>query len=160
AIGPAGTDLHGPWGIHVGEQADGAAQPIKHALEEAARRLAGSRGNPPRLLDESATFDREPTGHWAPGAPRVLPHSADVRPPAVGFGGRVAAARVPQAAPATFVAQAAPVQVAPPSNPDLRNTPLPRARGGRTRPPPLSVRTALGYASGSGAQSAIVRLGL
>jgi hypothetical protein len=46
-------------------------------------------------------------------------------------------------------------------NPELRLTPVPRARsGGKTRPPPSHARTALGYSSGSGAQSAIVRLGL
>jgi hypothetical protein len=36
---------------------------------------------------------------------------------------------------------------------------MPRPRS-RTRNPPLSSRTALGYTSGSGAQSAVVRLGL
>jgi hypothetical protein len=160
AIGPAGLDLHGPWGIHVGEQPDGVAQAIQQALEDAARRLAGSRGNPPRLLDESSTFDREPTGTWAPGTPRVLPAS---REPAIARVGPIHAARVPQGVPATFVAPAhaqVAAQVAPPSNPDLRLTPVPRPRGSRTRPPPLSVRTALGYMSGSGAQSAIVKLGL
>jgi hypothetical protein len=35
---------------------------------------------------------------------------------------------------------------------------MPRGRGGKTRPP--NGRTALGYQSGSGAQSAVVRLGL
>ncbi len=163
AIGPAGIDLHGPWGIHVGEHPDGVAQQIKLGLEEAARRLAGSRGNPPRLLDEEATFDREPTGNWAPGSPRVLPQRHDPRSPAVNYVAPVAAARVPQVQPATFVAQAHAHAVAAPvapSNPDMRLTPVPRARGSRTRPPPHSVRTALGYMSGAGAQSAIVRLGL
>src|SRR5512142_381337 len=70
AIGPAGIDVNGPWGIHIGEPSEGRAQVVKHSLEEAARRLAGSKGNPPRLLDESQTFDREPTGNWAPGTPR------------------------------------------------------------------------------------------
>jgi len=43
---------------------------------------------------------------------------------------------------------------------------MPRRSSGKTRPPPqgalvsASVRTALGYASGSGAQSAVVKLGL
>ena len=161
AIGPAGIDVNGPWGIHVGETPDGAAQTVKHSLEEAARRVAGSKGNPPRLVDESQTFDREPTGNWAPGTPRILPTRPDPRAPAVEYATPVTAARVPQGQVATFVAQATPAQgVAPPSNPAMRLTPVPRSRGSRTRPPPLSVRTALGYTSGSGAQSAIVRLGL
>lgn len=168
AIGPAGLDVNGPWGIHVGQHANMDAQAIKAALEDAARRLAGSKGNPPRLLDESATFDREPTGNWGPGTPRVLPQRADQRAPAVDYVAPVTAARVPQSQIATYVPQSAPVHhvghmqaaaVAPPSNPELRKTPLPR-RGGKTRPPPVSVRTALGYTSGSGAQSAIVKLGL
>ncbi len=37
---------------------------------------------------------------------------------------------------------------------------MPRMRTGKTRPPPVGGRTALGYQSGSGAQSAVVRLGL
>lgn len=167
AIGPAGIDVNGPWGIHVGQHAQMDAQAIKAGLEDAARRLAGSKGNPPRLLDESQTFDREPTGNWAPGAPRVLPQRADQRAPAVDYVAPVSAARVPQSQMATYVPHAAPVHhvgaaqpvMAAPSNPELRKTPLPR-RAGKTRPPPVSVRTALGYASGSGAQSAVVKLGL
>jgi hypothetical protein len=166
-IGPAGTDVNGPWGIHAGSQAGMDPQQIKAALEDAARRLAGSKGDPPRLLDESQTFDREPTGNWGPGTPRVLPQRADQRGPAVDYVAPVAAARVPQAQIATYVPQAPPAQHVPqvqapvvaPSNPELRKTPIPR-RGGKTRPPPIGVRTALGYASGSGAQSAIVKLGL
>ena len=46
-----------------------------------------------------------------------------------------------------------------PSNPELRKTPLPRSRT-RTRQPVTNKGTALGYSSGAGAQSAIVRLGL
>ena len=77
AIGPAGLDHNGPWGIHVGgDNSDGRAQAVRGALEESARRIAGSKGNPPRLVDESQTFDREPTGNWAPGTPRVLPQPA------------------------------------------------------------------------------------
>jgi hypothetical protein len=63
---------------------------------------------------------------------------------------------------------AAPAEaVTAPSNPELRTTPMPRARTRTTRHPPMSQapapaqsRTVLGYTSGSGAQSAIVRLGL
>jgi hypothetical protein len=168
AIGPAGIDVNGPWGIHCGQHANMEPQQIKAALEDAARRLAGSKGNPPRLLDESQTFDREPTGNWGPGTPRVLPQRADQRGPAVDYVSPVAAARVPQAQLATFVPQAQAAQHVPqaqpvmaaPSNPELRKTPLPRRSGGKTRPPPVSIRTALGYTSGSGAQSAIVKLGL
>lgn len=41
AIGPAGLDMNGSWGIHVGDVNDGRAQQIKDQLEQAARRLAG-----------------------------------------------------------------------------------------------------------------------
>ncbi|HEY5920089.1 MAG TPA: hypothetical protein VIV11_00405 [Kofleriaceae bacterium] len=168
AIGPAGLDVNGPWGIHAGEHAGMDAQAIKAALEDAAKRLAGSKGNPPRLVDESQTFDREPTGNWGPGTPRVLPQRADQRGPAVEHVASATAARVPQSQMATYVPQVQPAQHVPqaspsvsaPSNPELRKTPLPRRSSGKTRPPPHNIRTALGYASGSGAQSAIVRLGL
>ncbi len=102
AIGPAGIDVNGPWGIHVGENPDGRAQEIKTHFEQSARRLAGSKAQ-----------------HYPAPSPESLS----------------------------------------PTNPEMRKTPLPRPRG-RTRPPPLSPRTALGYTSGSGAQSAVVRLGL
>jgi hypothetical protein len=166
AIGPAGTDVNGPWGIHIQDpQEGGLAQTIKAQLEEAARRLAGSKGNPPRLADEESTFDREPTANWGPGAPRILPKRPDAaNQPQVDFVAPVGAARVPQAAQATFVAQQQAVHHAPapapsvaPSNPELRQTPMPRQRN---RTVNGMVRTALGYSSGSGAQSAIVRLGL
>jgi hypothetical protein len=168
AIGPAGLDVNGPWGIHVGENSGMDAQQVKAGLEDAAKRLAGSKGNPPRLLDESQTFDREPTGNWGPGTPRIVPQRADQRGPAVEHVAGVAAARVPQSQMATYVPQAQPAQHVPqapavlvaPSNPELRKTPVPRRSSGKTRPPPNNIRTALGYASGSGAQSAIVRLGL
>ncbi len=168
AIGPAGIDVNGPWGIHAGQHPQMDAQAIKAALEDAARRLAGSKGNPPRLLDESQTFDREPTGNWGPGAPRVLPQRADPRAPAVDYVAPVQAARVPQSQIASYVPQAPPTQhivhvqpaVVAPSNPELRKTPVPRRSSGKTRPPPANARTALGYASGAGAQSAIVKLGL
>ena len=162
AVGPAGLDVNGAWGIHVADQA--AAPAVKLGLEDAARRIAGSKGNPPRLVDEAQTFDREPTGNWAPGAPRILPQRADHRAPAVDHVAPASAARIPQAQVATVVPHMAGAghhgAVAPPANPELRITPVPRSRGSRTRPPPLGVRTALGYSSGAGAQSAIVRLGL
>lgn len=73
AIGPAGTDPHGPWGIHVEPPADGRAQALRAELELAARRMARSKGNPPRLMDEEPSFDRKRTNHWAQGSPRDLP---------------------------------------------------------------------------------------
>jgi hypothetical protein len=164
AIGPASIDANGPWGIHVGQNEQMNAQQVKAGLEDAAKRMAGSKGNPPRLVDESQTFDREPTGNWGPGAPRVLPQRADHRGPEVDHVVPIAAARVPQAQIAAHVPQNPPAQhiaggVAP-QNAELRRTPMPRNKSGKTRPPPPAIRTALGYASGSGAQSAIVRLGL
>jgi hypothetical protein len=168
AIGPAGVDVNGPWGVHLQDQA--MAQQIKGQLEEAARRLAGSKGNPPRLLDEESTFEREPTANWGPGAPRILPRRPDAPGhPQVDFITEVGAARVPQGAQAQFVAQQqvavhhapTPAPSVAPSNPELRRTPVPRARN-KTMPQSIAgnARTALGYSSGSGAQSAIVRLGL
>ena len=168
AIGPAGIDVNGAWGVHVGEQGDGAAQQVKSQLEDMARRLAGSKGNPPRLADEESTFEREPTANWGPGAPRMLPKRIEGGLPQVDFVQATNATRVPQQQGATFVPQQqvaahhvpAPAPSAAPSNPELRKTPMPRQRSGKTRPPPLLDRTALGYQSGSGAQSAVVRLGL
>jgi hypothetical protein len=168
AIGPAGLDMNASWGIHVGEPSDGRAQEIKHQLEEAARRLAGSKGNPPRLQDEEPTFDREPTANWAPGAPRILPRRHEhAQAPQVDYVAAVGAARVPQAQAATIVPQ---IQVAhhvpmqqgnvAPSNPEVRTAPVPRARRLTRQPLGGNRGTALGYSSGSGAQSAIVRLGL
>jgi hypothetical protein len=177
AIGPAGTDANGPWGIHVGENPDGKAQDIKAHFEHAARRLAGSKGNPPRLQDEESTFERDVTGSWAPGAPRVLPQRPHhVQTPVDFITTPVAAARVPQVQQAQFVPQRTAAQqvhhshkapapeMTAPTNPATRLAPLPRLRG-RTRPPPIAgasegARTALGFASGSGAQSVLVRLGL
>jgi hypothetical protein len=73
AVGPAGTDPHGPWGIHVEPPVDGRAQELRAQLELAARRLAGAKGNPPRLQDEAPDFERKRTNHWAPGTPPDLP---------------------------------------------------------------------------------------
>ncbi len=176
AIGPASTDVNGPWGIHVGdgpETVEQRAQNVKFGLEDAARRLAGSKGNPPRLADEESTFEREPTGNWAPGTPRVLPRDTQrgsFHPsPRMEVVTQPSAARVPQSQMATIVLQQPATQlaqgtapqagaVAAPSNPELRKTPVRRAAA-KTKPPP-NGRTALGYSSGAGAQSAIVRLGL
>ncbi len=184
AIGPAGLDVNGPWGIHAGDGDDGRAQEIKQHFEASARRLAGSKGNPPRLIDEHSTFDREPTGAWGdPSAAQRAPRSdapyAAVQAsmhragPSVDFVAPQSAARLQQVHQATYVPHShaaihqvsthaqpqAPVATSP-SNPELRRTPLPRHRD-RTTPPPMdNARTALGYSSGAGAQSAVVRLGL
>jgi len=165
AIGPAGLELNGAWGIHVGDNPDGRAQDIKAQLEGAARRVAGSKGNPARLADEAQTFDREPTANWGPGAPRVLPRRAESRQPPIERVAPTGAVRIPQAHGASYVPQMqahAPAAAAlAPSNPELRKTPMPRARSRTTKHPPVSPsRTALGYTSGAGAQSAVVRLGL
>jgi len=168
AIGPAGIDINGPWGVHVGAQVgegDDRAREIKAHLEAAAKRLAGSKGNPPRLQDEEPTFDREPTANWGPGAPRLLPKRPGhhTQPP-VSFVAQPGAARIPQHQAATIVPQFQ-VAHAAAAAPNLRQTPsgfmTQRARS-RTRQPPLTTnaQTALGYQSGSGAQSAVVRLGL
>jgi hypothetical protein len=97
AIGPAGTDPNGEWGLHVQPPVDGLAQDMKEALELAARRLAGSKGNAPRLADESSPFDRKRTNNWAPGAPRDVP---DAPIPRAGWDPAIAASQ--HAAPAAF----------------------------------------------------------
>ncbi len=164
AIGPAGIDINGSWGIHVGGQigeGDERAHEIKAQLEAAARRLAGSKGNPPRLADEESTFEREPTANWGPGAPRILPRrpGSHSQPP-VSFVENAGAARVPVHQAATVVPQFQAAHHGPPTTtPDLHKTPMPRRRNA-TRQPPTNARTALGYTSGAGAQSALVRLGL
>ncbi len=74
AIGPAGIDPHGSWGIHVEAPADGRAQMLREQLEEAARRLAGARRSPPRLQDEEPASERRPTDVWI--APRARSEGA------------------------------------------------------------------------------------
>jgi hypothetical protein len=76
AIGPAGLDAHGVWGIHVEPPVDGRAQDLRNELELAARRLAGSKGNPPRLADEMSRFENKATHLWAPGTPADVPSAA------------------------------------------------------------------------------------
>jgi len=70
AMGPAGVDPHGAWGVHVDEHRDGRAQQLREQLEIAARRLAGAKHHPPRLEDEESSFDRKATNQWSPGSPR------------------------------------------------------------------------------------------
>jgi hypothetical protein len=180
AIGPAGIDTNGPWGIHVQPPSDGRAQELQGQLELAARRLSGSKGNPPRLEDEESTFERKPTNNWAPGTPAdpQHPHAAVMPAPTMAGGpmGPLAAMRVPPSQAATFIPNlpaaevvrgpiSAPAMIAtPPSNPGLRKTPVPmsadRVHRARTPSTPPGRGTALGYQSGAGAQSAVVRLGL
>jgi hypothetical protein len=187
AIGPAGTDPHGPWGIHVQPPADGRAQELAQQLELAARRMAGTRGNPPRLADEPSAFERKRTNNWAPGSPRALPDddatpyfepqiaasqrmpSAPPVPPQLGFGTPLPAERVPAAPAAQYlptVPAAERVADAPAaaSGSALPPARVPRRRGWTSPVPPSPTtpvgRTALGYTSGSGAQSAVIRLGL
>jgi hypothetical protein len=81
AIGPAGMEAYGPWGIHVEPPVDGRAQELRLQLELAARRMAGSKGNPPRLEDEQNRFEGRRTGVWLPGqqpvtAPPPMPSPA------------------------------------------------------------------------------------
>jgi hypothetical protein len=206
AIGPAGVDANGAWGIHVQPPSDGRAQELAAQLEIAAKRLAGSKGNPPRLSDEESTFERKPTNNWAPGTPPDAPYAAaptlaqpqgpspmthpaamPAPPPAVPPPAPYvpvqpmpmipAVAHVPASQAATYIpnvqaaelvhagAMAAPQMIATaPSNPGLRKTPVPipaqRLHRARTPTGPVNRGTALGYQSGAGAQSAVVRLGL
>jgi len=208
AIGPAGTDSDASWGIHVHPPADGRAQEISDQLVLAARRLAGSKGNAPRLQDEQSSFDRKRTDNWAPGTPRAdeagssssrpyyepMVAASQVAAPAYAgaydHAAMVAAQSatvIPYQPQADYVSQSGvpigqPIVAAPAHNPQLRLTPVPmmaaaaqgepaasesthRRRRGWTSPIPRQNsepggRTALGYESGAGAQSAIVRLGL
>jgi hypothetical protein len=235
AIGPAGVDPNGEWGVHVQPPVDGRAQELKDELELAAKRLAGSKGNAPRLADEPSPFERKRTNNWAPGSPRDVPgapiagtgwdpavaasqHGAPAAgasypaagasyppsgasyPPASASPYQAAApgaatmfpnpqvatvvgppqavsvpppqaAYVPLAPAAEYVPQGGiasdgGMTVTPPSNPSLRKTPLPvpsdqhRRRRRTTNSLPVGGRTALGYSSGAGAQSAVIRLGL
>ena len=66
AIGPASTDPHGEWGIHVQPPVDGRAQELREALQLAAKLLAGSKGNPSRLQDEQSELEDRATNNWNP----------------------------------------------------------------------------------------------
>jgi hypothetical protein len=110
AIGPAGVDPNGEWGVHVQPPADGRAQELKEQLELAARRLAGSKGNAPRLADESAPFERKRTNNWAPGSPRDVP---DAPIAATGWDPAVAASQHAMQPGQSYPA-ASPYQAAPP----------------------------------------------
>ncbi|HEY0253221.1 MAG TPA: hypothetical protein VGC41_16920, partial [Kofleriaceae bacterium] len=89
---------------------------------------------------------------------RVMPPvAARVGPQAATFIPQIQQPAVQQLAQGHGAAQGGSVA---PSNPEHRLTQLPRRHSAKTKPPPTGGRTALGYSSGSGAQSAIVRLGL
>ena len=153
AIGPAGLDHNGPWGIHVGDD------PITRAADQGRSR--GGRAPARRQQGQ-------------PAAPRR--REPDVRSRAdrqLGARARRACSRTSRRRSATSRRRRPRGSPSSTSRPqisavqghhqqELRKTPMPRARSGRTRPPPVGGpgRTALGYASGSGAQSAVVRLGL
>ena len=204
AIGPASTDPNGSWGIHVQPPVDGRAQELQAQLELAARRLSGSKHNPPRLEDEAGSFERKRTNNWAPGSPRDMPDAplpraswdpavaasqhlpayvaanpgaSTIAPSqiatmvpaasAVAVPSQPAAAYLPVAPAAEMLprgqAAESSLSVGPPTNAALRMTPMPtRTEAGRARRPTAgrNARTALGYSSGAGAQSAIIRLGL
>lgn len=135
AISPAGTDPHGPWGIHVQPPADGWAQELRGQLELAAKHLAGSKGNPPRLLDEVPADERRPTSPW--------------------LGPRDNVARAPDSH--TFVSSGhrqvggppPPVEAYRPTEAAMPSQSVPARRHRRTRPPPVGSRTASGFATSS-----------
>ncbi len=162
AIGPAGTDPHGQWGIHVEPPVDGRAQELRNQLELAARRLAGSKGNPPRLVDETSRFDNKATHLWAPGTPAdpigrggtahgfAYYEPTSVAPPSD-------SPVIPSAAPRPAIAQAAPVaQLTPMSDrPTLTHiTPMPT-----TTPRRPGSKTDQHWVVGSSGSSSSQKLG-
>jgi hypothetical protein len=209
AIGPAGTDPNGSWGIHVQPPIDGRAQELQGQLELAAKRMAGAKHSPPRLEDEAGGFERKRTNNWAPGSPRDLPEAPIARSawdPAVAASQHLpayvaaspgASTIAPMASAHNAAVMAVASAVSVPLQPAAsyaavgpaaevhaaRRRPRVEPRGGRRRPTrrcarprcraattaagpgrqPTGVRharTALGFSSGAGAQSAIIRLGL
>lgn len=135
AIGPAGTDPHGEWGIHVEPPVDGRAQELREQLRLAAQRLAGSKGTPPRLADEVPAFERKRTNNWAPGAPRDVPAGRRTD-----FGPTQAAAQA--GAPPPTGGYYEPANVAPPSPSPLipsAASQVPTPVGGWPTPSPTPV---------------------
>lgn len=132
AIGPAGPTPHGEWGIHVEPPVDGRAQELRQQLEVAAQRLAGGRGKPSRLEDESSQFEGKRTNYWAPGSPRDR-HSHPPGP----IDGLPAAP--PPSAPAPQYYE--PAQVAPPQSstyiPSAAPRPMPPMPA--PTPPPMAA---------------------
>jgi hypothetical protein len=180
AIGPASIDPNDSWGIHVAPPIDGRAQELQAQLELAAKRMSGSKHNPPRLEDEGGNFDRKRTNNWAPGSPKDVP---DAPIPRSGWDPAVAASQHLQAASSAYLpvapgaATVLPGQMSAVAVPSLQSAAyVPAApaaevipRGGnadssvrlkRATGTPRGARTALGYSSGAGAQSVVIRLGL
>ncbi len=133
AIGPAGTDAHGSWGIHVEPPVDGRAQELRAQLELAARRLAGSKGNPPRLVDEArpAPENSAASPYYEPNesaqAPVVRPSGASLGREHRGWSSPVSGAPP--------ISDSHPVWAAPSHAP----------------PSPRNVKTVRGFALGPGA---------
>jgi hypothetical protein len=145
AIGPAGVDAHGEWGIHVEPPVDGRAQDLRGELELAARRLAGSRGNPPRLADEVSRFENKATHLWAPGTP---PAAQAAPPPGpFGHGYYEPAERVPRSGRPRLV----PGNTRPPFAPPDRATVIASPAGeGHAPPGPMSGPMAPAAPAGPG----------
>ncbi|HUH00710.1 MAG TPA: hypothetical protein VML75_01870 [Kofleriaceae bacterium] len=132
AIGPAGPTPHGEWGIHVEPPADGRAQELRQQLELAAQRLAGSRGKPARLMDESSQFEAKRTNYWAPGSPRDRPFDS------------LGTARLAAQGQPIDGAHYEPAMVAPPQSATYIPSAAPRAVGPMPAPtpPPMAVASA------------------
>lgn len=157
AISPAGLDVAGPWGIHVDGNAEcieARAASIRYGLEEAARRLAGSRGNPPRLLDEESAFDLEQTNHWASSQARLRDTWRGMFHPRSGHR-RAGSAHACVPGP---IGQFTPQEVRTPQTTTRQHWFGTQARPhGQQR---VRNHTVVGYASGFGAQSALARMAL
>lgn len=146
AIGPAGPTPHGEWGIHVEPPADGRAQELRQQLEVAAQRLAGGRGKPARLMDESSQFEGKRTNYWAPGSPRDR-HSQPIDgapPPAAPPPSYYEPAIVAPPQSATYIPMAAPPAPIPaPTPPPMAPIPPPEpARAAAPTPVPMSMPAA------------------
>jgi hypothetical protein len=152
AIGPAGTDPSGPWGLHVQPPVDGRAQELRQQLELAAKRLVGAKHSPARLEDEQGSFDNKKTNYWSPGAPRDRGSQRVTPAPGSGYyepalvappsdSSEIPSAARRQAGAMTAVPMSAtPVPGAPPAAVDRRTpqpvdrrTPQPAANPGRRR---------------------------
>jgi hypothetical protein len=136
----------------------------------------------PRASWDPAVAASQHLPTFSPSSPQSVTISA--RPADLAAGSQLAtlvaaqsAVAVPRQPSASFVPAAPAAEVVPrgsssesnldvaaPSNPGLRLTPVPsRPDGGRARRPTAgakNARTALGYTSGAGAQNAVIRLGL
>ena len=137
AIGPAGVDPNGEWGVHVQPPVDGLAQQLKEQLELAAKRLSGSKGNAPRLADEAPSFERKRTNNWAPGSPRDVPESPIA---SAGWDPAVAASQHAMHAGASVSYSNAAFPQAPPPAPPY-HAPPPFTASGQTShaPPPFTA---------------------